>query len=78
MCPTIHFHQHTHTTVWSCLITILPLLINELVLAMLYYHLFLFVDFLNQHLQGRYILQGSGTLCSACFLLLTIGGCAGT
>lgn len=40
----------THT-VWSCLIIILPLLINELVLAVLCYHLFLFVDFLNQHLR---------------------------
>lgn len=62
MCPL--FISITRHTVWAFLIIILSLLINELVLAILFYHFSLFVDFLNRHLQGRYIkLVGLSAVC---------------
>lgn len=53
MCPL--FMSITTHAAWAFLIIILSLLINEFVLAILFHHFFLLVDFLSRHLWGGYI-----------------------
>lgn len=62
MCPL--FMSITTHAAWAFLIIILSLLINESVLAILFHHFFLLVDFLSRHLWGGYIkLVGLSAVC---------------